>query len=98
LDRSFVKDIQTDAKDAAICSSTIALAHTLGLTVVAEGVETESQRDQLRGLGCDIFQGYLFSKPLGTAQAFDFLQKKCVAQQVLHALDRPCALAQLGNV
>jgi diguanylate cyclase (GGDEF)-like protein/PAS domain S-box-containing protein len=64
LDRSFVKDIETDVNDAAICTATIALGHSLGLELVAEGVETEAQRDFLSGLGCDFLQGYLFSRPM----------------------------------
>jgi EAL domain-containing protein (putative c-di-GMP-specific phosphodiesterase class I) len=64
LDRSFVTDIETDVNDAAICTATIALGHSLGLELVAEGVETEAQRDFLAGLGCDFLQGYLFSRPM----------------------------------
>ncbi len=64
LDRSFVKDIETDANDAAICTATIALGHSLGLELVAEGVETEAQRAFLARLGCDMLQGYLYSKPM----------------------------------
>lgn len=64
LDRSFVTDIETDANDAAICTATIALGHSLGLELVAEGVETETQRDFLAALGCDMLQGYLFSRPM----------------------------------
>ena len=64
LDRSFVTDIETDANDAAICTATIALGHSLGLEIVAEGVETEAQRDFLAKLGCDMLQGYLFSRPM----------------------------------
>ncbi|BCB27168.1 hypothetical protein SKTS_20540 [Sulfurimicrobium lacus] len=65
LDLSFVKDIESDEDDAAICAATIALAHTLGIDVVAEGVETGAQRaflaDEHR---CDMLQGYLFSRPV----------------------------------
>lgn len=64
LDRAFVKDIETDPNDAAICSATIALAHALGIEVVAEGVETEAQRDYLLHRDADIMQGFLFARPM----------------------------------
>jgi EAL domain-containing protein (putative c-di-GMP-specific phosphodiesterase class I) len=64
LDRSFVKDIETDENDATISLATLALAHSLGLKVVAEGVETEAQRSFLADHRCDILQGFLVSKPL----------------------------------
>ncbi len=64
LDRSFVMDIEHDANDAAICRATIQLSHSLGLSVIAEGVENEAQLAYLRSLDCDLMQGYLFSKPL----------------------------------
>ncbi len=74
LDRSFVKDLETDSNDAAICAATVALGHKLGLELVAEGVETEGQRDFLAGLGCDFVQGFLYSQPLPADAAIDFVK------------------------
>ena len=64
IDQSFVRDINTDEDDAAIVTAIITLAHTLRLTVIAEGVETKTQLDHLRRLDCDDAQGFLFCKPL----------------------------------
>ena len=74
LDQSFVKDIESDLSDAAICSATIALGHNLGLELVAEGVETQAQRDFLTKLGCDVLQGYLYSRPLPANEIIDYLR------------------------
>lgn len=73
LDQSFVKDIESDISDAAICSATIALGHNLSLELVAEGVETTAQRNFLTKLGCDVLQGYLYSKPLPASGIIDYL-------------------------
>ncbi len=76
IDRSFVADIEHDLNDRAIAFGTIALAHSLGLNVIAEGVETDDQLELLRANGCDEVQGYLFSKPLTSAAAFAFLHAR----------------------
>ena len=67
IDRSFVRDIETDRHDAEICSATVALAHKLGYGVVAEGVETQGQLEFLRAIHCRKAQGYLISKALPAA-------------------------------
>ena len=64
IDRTFVRDIETDADDAAIIKAIIAMAHSLGLRVTAEGVETQGQLSALQKLRCDQFQGYLISRPV----------------------------------
>jgi diguanylate cyclase (GGDEF)-like protein len=67
IDRSFVHDVASSADARAIVQAVVQLAHSLGLSVVAEGVETQAQRDALKALQCDELQGYLFARPL-TAQ------------------------------
>ncbi len=64
IDRAFVKDIVVDEPSGAIAQAIISLGHSMGLAVIAEGVETEEQRDFLLRLGCDSFQGFLFGPPL----------------------------------
>ncbi|MFZ2650744.1 MAG: EAL domain-containing protein [Burkholderiaceae bacterium] len=72
IDRSFIHDLAVDADDAAIITAIIAMAHTLKMKVIAEGVETEAQLAFLRANGCDEMQGFLCSHPL-EAQAFAYL-------------------------
>jgi two-component system CheB/CheR fusion protein len=68
IDRSFVNSIERDGRDLSIAGTIIALAHGLGLKVVAEGVETEDQRGLLEALGCDQGQGFLFARPMPAAE------------------------------
>jgi EAL domain-containing protein (putative c-di-GMP-specific phosphodiesterase class I) len=63
IDRSFVARLDLDASDDAMVAAVIGLGHTLGLTVIAEGVETPGQLAKLDQLGCDYAQGYLFARP-----------------------------------
>ncbi|MDF3035234.1 MAG: hypothetical protein K0S28_508, partial [Paucimonas sp.] len=70
IDRSFVRDLIQNANDAAIARTIVDLARTLGLEVIAEGVETEEQRSMLAGYGCHAYQGYLFSEPLSSEMAW----------------------------
>jgi EAL domain-containing protein (putative c-di-GMP-specific phosphodiesterase class I) len=62
IDQSFIRDVLTDPNDAAIARTIVALGHSMGLTVIAEGVETEAQREFLASHNCQAFQGYLFGK------------------------------------
>ncbi len=73
IDRSFIDDIPDDVDSIAIVEVIITLAHTLKLEVVAEGVEQEVQADFLRNAGCEVMQGYLFSRPLSLDQTLELL-------------------------
>ena len=73
IDRSFVKDILVDIAERELVNTAIAMAHSLGLKVVAEGVETEEQLTLLAAQGCEIAQGYLFSKPVAAEKITEML-------------------------
>ncbi|MFN5718837.1 MAG: EAL domain-containing protein, partial [Bradyrhizobium sp.] len=64
IDRSFVRDLPDDSEDVAIAQAIISMGKALGMTIVAEGVETSEQREFLRAHACDEMQGFLFSRPL----------------------------------
>ncbi|CCE25235.1 putative bifunctional diguanylate cyclase/phosphodiesterase [Methylotuvimicrobium alcaliphilum] len=75
IDRSFVSQLLNQSNKIMLCEAMIAMAHKLKIKVIAEGVETHEQREQLEKMGCDFAQGYLLSKPL-SAEAFDTLLQK----------------------
>nr|WP_315218220.1 EAL domain-containing protein [uncultured Duganella sp.] len=74
IDRSFARDILSDPNDAAIARVIVALGHTLGLSIIAEGVETEDQRSFLAQHQCHLYQGFLFSRPLPERAFRDFVR------------------------
>jgi diguanylate cyclase (GGDEF)-like protein/PAS domain S-box-containing protein len=76
LDRSFVRNVAVDTKDADLCAGIMALAHKLDMHVVAEGVETAEQHQTLAACDCDLFQGFLFSRPMSAQLATDFLRSR----------------------
>ena len=76
LDRGFVQHLPESETDAAVASAVVTLARRLGLSVVAEGVETEAQHQFLADIGCDVLQGFLFSRPLPTSDFEAWLIKR----------------------
>jgi diguanylate cyclase (GGDEF)-like protein/PAS domain S-box-containing protein len=91
IDQSFVRDIATDSSDKAIVLTIITMAHSLGLDVIAEGVETEDQRQFLMDNGCLHYQGYLFSKPVSIDE-FDALlmsRYQVIHRDVIHIRKNP---------
>lgn len=83
IDRSFVRDVTSDPRDAALCEAIIAMAHHLGLKVVAEGVETEHHWQFLRDSGCDFVQGYYFAKPMPAADFIAFMRENANKNQIV---------------
>ncbi len=78
IDRSFVQNILEDATSGAIAQTIVSLGKAMGLPVIAEGVENNEQRDYLMGLGCNAFQGYLFSRPLPLEEFEEIYSRECM--------------------
>lgn len=76
IDRSFVRDILSNANDASIARSIVALSQSLGLSIIAEGVETQEQRAFLAEIGCTCYQGYLFGKPMNASDFEHFFRER----------------------
>lgn len=87
LDRSFVSELERDDDAAAIIRAVIGLAHSIGIKVVAEGVETQAQSEFLTTAGCDVGQGYLFAKPMTGTLVPDFLSRWARSPNFLPRVD-----------
>ena len=77
IDQSFVRNLDHDKNDLALCEAIIVMAHKLGIKVIAEGVETETQSQMLKDFGCDFGQGYLYSRPVAASDFEALLGKPC---------------------
>jgi EAL domain-containing protein (putative c-di-GMP-specific phosphodiesterase class I) len=75
IDRAFVRDMAVDANDAAIVSAIVGIAKSLGLHLVAEGIESAEQLECLRTLGCEVGQGFFFSPPIAAESCTPILEK-----------------------
>ena len=86
IDRSFVRDISTDPEDATITQAVISMAHSLGLKVIAEGVEAEDQLAFLMRYGCDEVQGFLFSRPVAGEECGKLIANDGSIGSLLHTV------------
>ena len=75
IDQTFIRDLEDDPNDQALCEAIIVMGHKLGIKVIAEGVETDGQRDLLANAGCDFAQGHLLSSPVSAHELDDLLKK-----------------------
>jgi EAL domain-containing protein (putative c-di-GMP-specific phosphodiesterase class I) len=91
LDKSFVQSIDTDHLAQRLVHAMIGVAQDFGLNVIAEGVETEGQRDALLSAGCSLMQGFLFAHPVPAAELEDFLRARSAAVMP------PCPIAANGS-
>ncbi len=88
IDQSFVRDISRNSNDAAITTAIIAMGHSLGMKVIAEGVETKEQLDFLRRHRCDEIQGYYFGRPMSKDDFTRYLQQSSAEQSIATACER----------
>jgi len=88
IDRSFIRDLESDDNDRAIIEAITEMARRLGIQVIAEGVETESQRDILQGIGCHWLQGYFFARPMPVSEFEQFIHDNPIMNEG-KALSRP---------
>jgi EAL domain-containing protein (putative c-di-GMP-specific phosphodiesterase class I) len=93
IDRTFVSGIHDDPASGPIVKAVIDLSHALGLTVIAEGIETKAQRDQLRHLGCESSQGFHYAKPMSAAALSEHL-----ATSPRHPLQLPMQRGASGSL
>jgi EAL domain-containing protein (putative c-di-GMP-specific phosphodiesterase class I) len=88
IDRSFIRELRTGSDSLDIVKAIVEMAHSLRLEVIAEGVETEEELRQLRGLGCNYLQGFLFSKPVDAAAVEWLYQNNCIEDILFTSIDR----------
>jgi diguanylate cyclase (GGDEF)-like protein/PAS domain S-box-containing protein len=89
VDRSFVRGIEDDPKDAAITANLVSLAHTMGILAIAEGIETAGQLAAIRSIGCDLAQGYLFGRPVEAGLLTELLIESRGSPAVAGTAPRP---------